>query len=108
MRLAWHQGRTLREVLAVLDADELTLWLAWERVEGPLGPERDDLRAAQTSATVLNLFRGKRDRPVSPVDLMPDWGRERHQRRRRQSEQAWMRHLAELKARRIVEDSASG
>lgn len=108
MRLAWHQGRTLREVLAVLDADELTLWLAWERLEGPLGPERDDLRAAQTSATVMNLFRGKRDKPVSPADLTPDWGRERKARRRRQSEQAWMRHLAELKAKRLVEESGNG
>ena len=107
MRLAYHQGRTVAELLAHLTADELGWWLAWERAEGPLGPARDDLRAAQTSATVLNLFRGKRDRPVSPADLLPDWAGERRQRRRRESERAWLRYAAELRAAQMTE-GASG
>jgi hypothetical protein len=49
MRLALALGKSLGEVLALSDS-ELALWQAWERVYGPLGPQRDDWRAAAHEA----------------------------------------------------------
>lgn len=74
-RLAWALGKTAAELLATLGPDELAEWLAFERLTGPLGPERGDLQAALAPATVLGMFRGKGEKPVNPADLVPRWGR---------------------------------
>ena len=49
--------------------------MAYERLFGPLGPQRDDQLAALVCATVANAFRGKNDRAAKVSDFVPDWAR---------------------------------
>lgn len=65
------------ELLTRISAAELTEWVAFERIEGPIGSRRGDLQAAIVAATVANANRGKGSKPASPSDFMPDWGRQR-------------------------------
>jgi len=54
---------------------EFAEWQAFQRLEGPVGPERDDWRHAQTTATVANANRDHRrhPRPYRPEEFIPDW-----------------------------------
>ncbi|MEU3600876.1 hypothetical protein ABZ714_19455 [Streptomyces sp. NPDC006798] len=47
--------------------------MAYERVTGPLGPERLDLLFATLTATVANTARGKGQRARDPKDFLPKW-----------------------------------
>ncbi|MGQ5580924.1 phage tail assembly protein T [Streptomyces sp. ECR3.8] len=60
------------ELLARTSSAELTEWMAYERVTGPLGPERMDALFATLAATVANTARAK-GRKAEPKDFMPKW-----------------------------------
>ncbi|MEU2992893.1 hypothetical protein ABZ772_21545 [Streptomyces griseoincarnatus] len=60
------------ELLARTSSAELTEWMAYERVTGPLGPERLDALVATLAATVANTARAK-GRKAEPTDFMPKW-----------------------------------
>lgn len=92
-RLATHLGKSLREVEA-LDSREVTEWLAYEDVNGPLGQERLDYLAGLVAATAVNVWKGKEERPLGPLDLVEDWGgqRAKAEEARREEER---RHEAE-------------
>lgn len=60
------------ELLARCTSAELTEWMAYEHVAGPLGPERQDVLHAILAATVSNTARGK-GRKAEPKDFMPKW-----------------------------------
>ncbi|WP_240503007.1 phage tail assembly protein T [Streptomyces prasinopilosus] len=62
----------MRELLARTTSAELTEWMAYERVTGPLGPERLDLLHGILSATVANAARGK-GKKATPKDFIPEW-----------------------------------
>ncbi|MGW3627281.1 phage tail assembly protein T [Streptomyces sp. NPDC000880] len=62
----------MRELLARCSSRELTEWMAYERISGPLGPERADLHMAILAATVSNTARGK-GRKAEPKDFLPQW-----------------------------------
>jgi hypothetical protein len=47
--------------------------VAYERVTGPIGPERADRHAAIVAATVANAMRGKKGRTYKPEDFIPRW-----------------------------------
>lgn len=47
--------------------------MAYERVTGPLGPERADQHAAIIAATVANAMKGKKGRAFKPADFIPKW-----------------------------------
>ena len=49
---------------------ELAEWRAFDRVE-PFGEYRADLRMGILAATIVNINRGKRAKPVVPRDFMP-------------------------------------
>lgn len=51
----------------------LSEWMAFAAVE-PFGEERNDYRLAYALALVVNMFRGKDAKPVTPLDLMPRVG----------------------------------
>lgn len=57
-----------------MSSAELTQWQAYEKVTGPLGPERDDVLAAMTAFYVLRGLGAKR---VDLKRLMPRWDRRR-------------------------------
>lgn len=86
------------EELSTMTMDEIELWMAFERLEGPIGPERDDLHSVQTSATVSNMFRAKHSAPISPVDLLPDWSGSKRERELERSIKAWQEFGRRLEA----------
>lgn len=61
---------TVRQLLANLDAYELTEWMAFDSIE-TLGEARSDLRAGIIASAVAN--HGARDikQPYRPIDFMP-------------------------------------
>jgi hypothetical protein len=67
-------GCTVGELLTRIDSRELTEWEAYERVAGPVGPERLDHLMAMLQATIANVNRGKSQRPYRPDQFMPEWG----------------------------------
>lgn len=64
-------------MLASVSSAELTEWMAYEQVTGPLGPARDDLLMSVLAATVANTARGKKGRRSKPSDFLPKWDRGR-------------------------------
>jgi len=64
---------TVGELLRRIDSRELTAWAAYERVAGPLGPERLDILAAIIASTIANANRTKKGKALKPADFMPDW-----------------------------------
>ncbi|WP_435107789.1 phage tail assembly protein T [Nocardiopsis synnemataformans] len=59
-----------------MSSAELTRWMAWEQISGPIGQQRDDQLFALLAAVVSNANRGK-GRKAKPKDFLPDWDRER-------------------------------
>ncbi len=70
-RLAAHLGMTVGELLARVSSRELTEWMVYERVAGPLGGRRGDIQSAIIAATIVNSKRGKGKKAVQPADFMP-------------------------------------
>lgn len=66
---------TVAELLSRMSSAELTEWMAFEKVEGPIGPARGDVQAAVVAMTVANVNRGKR-RPFKLSDFVPTWDRD--------------------------------
>ncbi|MEU1194919.1 DUF4035 domain-containing protein [Streptomyces sp. NPDC005813] len=67
----------MAELLARTSSAELTEWIAYEKVTGPLGGARDDVLMAMLSAVVANANRGKGSRSMKAQDFLPKWDRER-------------------------------
>lgn len=66
-------GKTVRQLLAEIDSEELTEWIAFERLE-PFGSHMDDFRAGQVCATVANYagkVRNEDAAAAQPGDFMP-------------------------------------
>ncbi len=68
LRLARQIGCTLDDLVGRLSWDELELWLAFDRIEPMPDPW---LQTGVIAASNTNLWRGKKSRPVSPLDFMP-------------------------------------
>lgn len=64
---------TVRELLARTSSLELSEWIAYEQVAGPLGEMRSDYQTAQVLAMLYNVNRGKRQKAKAPEDFMPRW-----------------------------------
>lgn len=58
-----------------MSSAEFAEWQAFQRLEGLLGPERDDWRVAMIASVIANANRdGKRTkRAYEPRDFIPDW-----------------------------------
>ncbi|MFD3352733.1 phage tail assembly protein T [Streptomyces fradiae] len=63
---------TVAELLERISSAELTEWMAYEQITGPLGPERLDVLHSILAATVSNAARAK-GRKAVPKDFMPQW-----------------------------------
>ena len=60
-----------------MSSNELTEWVAYEQVYGPLLPhERIDVGFAQTGMIMARLWGGKQTRNLKTRDFMPAWYRE--------------------------------
>ncbi|SFU95213.1 DUF4035 domain-containing protein [Pseudomonas sp. OV546] len=68
MALALRLGKTLRELIEQLSAEELFLWQAYNR-ESPISDVRGDVQTAILAAAVFQAQGAK----VAPLDLLPRW-----------------------------------
>jgi hypothetical protein len=66
---------TVKRLLREADAEELAWWAAWERVNGPLGPQRFDLLVAHLAAILVNTqpFRDPNAEPVLSSAFLIDF-----------------------------------
>ena len=79
---------TVRELLSRISARELTEWMAYERITGPLDSRlRGDISAGIVAATVANSSGAKKK--VKPADFIPRWFK-----RRRSPEEIWAEVVA--------------
>lgn len=78
---------TVRELLARTDSRELAEWMAYEQIDGPLGPERGDYHAAILAHTTASVWRGKDDPPLLVADFLPRWDAEAPVREQSSDEQ---------------------
>lgn len=76
-RLAGHLGMTVRELLARTGSRELTEWMAYERITGPLDGRRGDIQAALIASTIANSQRAKGKRAAKLNDFLIVWDRGR-------------------------------
>lgn len=67
MVLGMPVGRMLRETTAL----ELAEYMAMERIDGPIGEVRADLRAGIVASAVANHGMSPPKSPTRPLDFMP-------------------------------------
>jgi hypothetical protein len=61
---------TVAELDSKLDSYELTEWMVFEKMTGPLGRRRGDIQAATIAATIANANRGKGGRKFKMTDFL--------------------------------------
>lgn len=75
MRAAIAHGCSVHEFLSRWSSAEITELMAYEKIEGPIGPLRGDYQAAMVSLTIANALGGKKRRSIE--DFLIPWGRTR-------------------------------
>jgi hypothetical protein len=97
--LAARGGRSVRELLSSIDAQEWLDWQAFDEVS-PVGDARIERMLAVLCTLVANQWRGKDDDPARLADMLPDHGglRAEAEARRRRSKSWRKKKLAELRA----------
>ncbi|MEV6544390.1 DUF4035 domain-containing protein [Streptomyces sp. NPDC051665] len=68
---------TVADLDSRLASAELTEWMAYEKITGPLGRRRHDIQAATIASTVANANRGKGGKKFEVRDFLPAYGLER-------------------------------
>ena len=56
-----------------LSSSELTEWMAYEKMTGPLGRKRADIQAATVASAIANANRGKGGRKFTIEDFIPQY-----------------------------------
>jgi hypothetical protein len=54
-----------------MSSHELSEWMAFEAIDGPIGNQRADLRAGIVAATLANCHRSSKSTAFKPQDFMP-------------------------------------
>jgi hypothetical protein len=65
---------TVADLDARMGSAELTEWMAYERMTGPLGRRRQDIQAATIAAAIANASRGKRGKTFTVADFLLPYG----------------------------------
>lgn len=60
-----------------LGSVELTEWMAFENITGPLGRRRGDIQAATIAATIANANRSKRGKKAKVADFLIPYGNQK-------------------------------
>lgn len=89
-------GKTVKQLLSEIDAEELTEWMAYDSIE-PFGAVRDDYRVALLSALTANIHRRKNSRTFSPNDFMPFLKQKKKKQTWQEMKEAMMRISATIK-----------
>lgn len=63
----------MKQLLREMDSAELTEWQAFERLDGPLGPWRDDYRSGVIASTIANQYVTDKNKALTPQDFIPKW-----------------------------------
>lgn len=58
-----------------MSSSELTEWMVYEKITGPLGRRRLDIQAATISATIANANRSKKAKRAQISDFLIDYSR---------------------------------
>lgn len=66
---------TVADLDSRLDSYELTEWMVYEQMTGPLGRRRGDIQAATIAAVIANANRGKGGRRFRMQDFLIPYGR---------------------------------
>ena len=72
--LARTLGRTVKETKRDMGMGEFASWLAYYRLD-PWGEDRGDLRAGIVASTIANVHAGRRGKPFTARDFMPEYGK---------------------------------
>lgn len=72
LALALRLGMTLHDLREQMSAEELMLWMAYDRVS-PIGDIRGDIQASIVAASTLQAQGAK----VTTSDMMPKWAPEK-------------------------------
>lgn len=67
---------TVADLDSRLGSAELTEWMAYENMTGPLGRRRGDIQAATIAATIANANRGKKGKKARIVDFLIEYGKQ--------------------------------
>lgn len=65
---------TVADLDSRLSSSELTEWIAYESITGPLGRRRQDIQAATIAATIANANRGKKGKKFKLSDFLIPYG----------------------------------
>lgn len=65
---------TVSDLESRLSSAELTEWMAYENMSGPLGRRRQDIQSATIAATIANANRGKGGRKFKLSDFLIPYG----------------------------------
>lgn len=65
---------TVADLDSRLGSYELTEWMAFEKITGPLGRRRHDIQSATIAATIANANRGKGGRKFKLNDFLIPYG----------------------------------
>lgn len=65
---------TVADLDSRLSSAELTEWMAYENMTGPLGRRRQDIQSATIAATIANANRGKGGRKFKLSDFLIPYG----------------------------------
>src|SRR3546814_16731001 len=68
-RLAEQLGFTVAELDVRMSSSELTEWMVYEKITGPLGRRRGDIQAATIAATIANANRSKKSKKAQTSEL---------------------------------------
>ena len=75
-------------MLNSMTSEELTDWVAYERIAGTLGPERDDLLAGIIAERVTTMGQqSKKPKKFKVEDFLPKWGKDRKKKEKQTPEQ---------------------
>ena len=72
LALALRLGMTLHDLREQMSAEELMLWVAYDR-QSPIGDIRGDIQASIIAASTLQAQGAK----VTTSDMMPQWAQEK-------------------------------
>jgi len=61
---------TVADLDSRLGSAELTEWMAFEKITGPLGRRRQDIQAATIAATIANANRSKKGKKFNVDDFL--------------------------------------
>jgi hypothetical protein len=67
---------TVADLDSRLGSAELTEWMAYENMTGPLGRRRQDIQAATIAATIANANRGKKGKKAKIADFLVPYGKQ--------------------------------